>query len=69
MTNPMVKEVNAETGEEIEREMNADELAQLEIDKAFSQAEKDAATALATKKQEVLAKLGLTADEVTALLA
>ena len=69
MTKPMVKFHNAETGEEIEREMNAEELAQLEIDKAFSQSEKDAATDLATRKQEVLAKLGLTADEVTALLA
>jgi hypothetical protein len=69
MTKLMVKFHNAETGEEIEREMNAEELAQHAVDVANAQAERDAATALATKKQEVLAKLGLTADEVTALLA
>ena len=60
------------TGKTITRDMNADELAQLEADQA--QAVKNAATqakADATKaaaRQAVLDKLGLTADEVTALL-
>jgi hypothetical protein len=50
MTKPMVKIVNAETGEEIEREMNAEELAQLEIDKANSELEKKAYSEAAVKK-------------------
>ena len=60
------------TGETITREMNAAELAQWEADKA--QTAKDAAakakadTAKAAARQAVLDKLGLTANEVTALL-
>lgn len=69
MTNIIVKEFNSETGEEIERKATAEEIAQIEADKAESKAEQDAAAAQAAKKQEVLAKLGLTADEVSALLA
>jgi len=66
---PKVLIINAATGEEELRDMNAEELAQLQMDKD-SDAEKDAAkAALEAKKQEVLAKLGLTSDEVVALLA
>jgi hypothetical protein len=60
------------TGETITRNFNADELAQLETNKA--QAKKDAANkakADADKqaaRQAVLDKLGLTADEIAALL-
>ena len=60
------------TGETITRDFNADELAQLEANKA--QAKKDAANkakADADKqaaRQAVLDKLGLTADEIAALL-
>ena len=60
------------SGETITRDFNADELAQYEADKA--QTIKDAAakakadTAKATARQAVLDKLGLTADEITALL-
>ena len=68
MTMPMIKEHNVETGEVIERELNAEELArhnaylaEQEIKQA-EQAAKDAA------KQAVLDKLGLSADEVAALL-
>ena len=59
---------NVETGEITEREMTADEIAQSKIDDA---AAIDRAAQLAAKeaaKQAVLAKLGLTADEVAALL-
>jgi hypothetical protein len=68
MTKPMVKIVNAETGEEIEREMNAKELAQLELDKATELAIRAEATAKADARAAVLAKLGLTAEEMAALL-
>ena len=73
MTIPQITIHNAITGETITRDMDADELAQLETDQA--QAKKDAIAktkADATKaaaRQAVLDKLGLTADEVAALLA
>ena len=72
MTTPQITIINAITGETITRDYTTDELAQLEIDKA--QAVKDAADkakADADKqaaRQAVLDKLGLTADEITALL-
>ena len=66
---PKVLIINAASGEEELRDMNAEELAQYEADIA-KDAEKEFAKVLVeAKKQEVLAKLGLTADEVTALLA
>lgn len=59
---------NAETGEIIEREMNAEELAQWEIDKARFIAETEAAATKAAEKAALLAKLGITADEAKLLL-
>jgi hypothetical protein len=66
------KIINAETGEETLREYTAEEIAQVEKSKADAlflnekfaaeQASKDAA------RQAVLDKLGLSADEVAALL-
>jgi hypothetical protein len=68
MTIPTVKIHDAETGEIIEREMNAEELAQFEVD-TTKQAETDANQAIKqAARQAVLDKLGLTADEVAALL-
>jgi hypothetical protein len=69
MTNPTIKLVNAETGEEIEREMNADELAQLEKDKANTAAETAALETNAMAKAALLKRLGITADEAKLLLA
>lgn len=69
MTKYMVKEVNAETGEELEREMNAAELAQLEKDLIARDAERAEAEAKANARAAVLAKLGLTAEEAATLLA
>jgi hypothetical protein len=69
MTKYMVKEVNAETGEEIEREMNAEELAQLEKDRIVRDAERAAIEAAAIAKAALLEKLGITADEAKLLLA
>jgi len=70
VTKPIIKIVNTETGEEIEREMNADELAQFEQEatndanraeaKAAELAARDAAKAK-------LAALGLTLDDLAAL--
>ena len=69
MPKPQVKIVNAETGEEIIRDMNADELAQHEIDKAAYKAEVDAVTEKETAKADLLAKLGISADEAKLLLS
>ncbi len=70
MSKPQVKIVNAETGEEIIRDANADELAQMEIDTANAvarQAEaEERATAKATAESK-LAALGLTTDDLRAL--
>ena len=72
MTTPQISIYNAITGEIITRDYNEAELAQHNADKA--QAEKAAADktkediAKQAARQAVLDKLGLTADEVTALL-
>lgn len=66
---PMIKISDLATGEIIEREMNAEELKQWEIDKAKAEAE---AKALAEKEQAkaaLLDKLGITAEEAKLLLS
>ena len=57
------------TGEIIERELTDQELAQELADQAGQQAQTEAEAAKAAEKSAVLAKLGLTADEVAALLS
>lgn len=59
---------NVETNEIIERDMTAAELTQWEIDKAAAEAAIAAAEAEESKKQALLDKLGLTADEAKLLL-
>lgn len=68
MTHPMIKEHNTETGEVVERELNAEELAQYEAYLAEQETKKAEQAAKDAAKQAVLDKLGLTADEVAALL-
>jgi hypothetical protein len=67
-TKPQVKIVNCETGEEIIRDANADELAQMEIDAASALARKTAEVEKETQRQAILDRLGLTADEAKLLL-
>lgn len=69
MSTPQVKEVNAETGEETLRDMNAAELAQLAKDVAEREAIEAAEAKAATDKAALLAKLGITADEAKLLLS
>jgi hypothetical protein len=69
MTIPKILIINAATGVEELRDMNAEELAQLEVDKAVDAERQSAKAQQEAKKQEVLAKLGLTSDEVALLLA
>ena len=60
---------NVETGEIIEREMNADELAQLDIDHANAKTQKEAEEVKAAEKAALLERLGITADEAKLLLS
>jgi hypothetical protein len=69
MTNPIVKEHNVETGEIIEREMNAEELAQQVKDKAQAKADADAYAKAKADKEALLAKLGISEDEAKLLLS
>ena len=65
---PQIKIVNCETGEEIVRDANAEELAQMEIDAANAEIKKAEAEAKTAQRQAILDKLGLTADEARLLL-
>jgi predicted DNA-binding transcriptional regulator YafY len=68
MPKPMIRIHDTETGEIIDREMTADEISALEAS-AQALADLEAATAAkAAAKQAVLNKLGLTAEELAALL-
>lgn len=66
---PMIKIHNAETGEVIEREANAEELAQMELDRIKFEAEQAETKAKETAKAALLVKLGITEDEAKLLLS
>jgi hypothetical protein len=72
MTNPTRIEVNCETGEVLEIELTAAEVAQLEADAAAAEtqrkADEKAAADKATAREAILNRLGLTADEAAILL-
>lgn len=75
MTTPIAIEVNCETGEVTERPLTAEEIAaneaaaaQAEADAIAREEEATAKTAAKASAQAKLATLGLTADEVSALL-
>ncbi len=61
--------INALTGETVKREQTEAELAQSKADEAEAKALAKVEADKAKAKEAVLAKLGLTADEVTALLS
>ena len=65
----MIKIHNAETGEQIEREMNAAEYAQYEADQAERVARLAELEAKAEAKAALLTRLGITADEAALLLS
>jgi hypothetical protein len=64
----MVKIHNVETGEIVEREMNAEELAQLEADKIAWEASVAAEAAKAHERAALLERIGITEDEARLLL-
>jgi hypothetical protein len=65
--------VNVETGETFERELNAEEIAQQEIDEAAHNAneaiKQSKAEAKATAKAALLAQLGITEEQAKLLLS
>lgn len=65
---PQIKIVNAETGEEITRDANADELAQMQADQAAQAAADAAKVQAAQNKAALLGRLGLTEDELKTIL-
>lgn len=64
---PMVR-IYQNDGTYIDREMNAEEIAQAEIDSANWQKRKAEAEAKAAQRQALLDRLGITADEAKLLL-
>ena len=60
---------NVETGEIIEREMTAAEIAAGKEADAFMKAERETLEAKAIEKAALLEKLGITADEAALLLS
>lgn len=64
-----VLEINCETGEVIEREMTKAELGQQKIDKEKSDEFLAEMAAIQSKRQALLAKLGITEEEAKLLLS
>ena len=69
MSKPMIRIHNLETNEIIDREMNAEELAQYEIDKANAEAKTQAEAEAVQAKTALLNRLGLTQEEFNILIA
>ncbi len=67
-TIPQIKFVNAETGEEIIRDMNELELAQFETDKIAHENFVANYELKEAQRQAILDRLGLTADEAKLIL-
>jgi hypothetical protein len=63
-----IKEVNCTTGEEIVRDANANEIAQIELDAANAAARKAEAAAKESARQALLSRLGITQEEAQLLL-
>ena len=68
MTNPIIRIHNTQTDEIIDREMTAEEFAEYQADQAVQAAKLAEAEAKATARQEILDRLGLSAEEAALLL-
>jgi len=68
MTKPTIKIHNVETGEIVERDMNATEIKQHEADQLAYQAKAQEEATKVAEKAALLAKLGITEDEARLLL-
>ena len=65
---PQVKIVNCETGEEIVRDANEAEIAEMEINAANLKARQNEASKKEIAKAAILDRIGLTADELKSIL-
>jgi hypothetical protein len=65
---PQIKIVNCTTGEEIVRDANAAEIAQIKLDADNAVKAKAEAEAKETARAAILDRIGLTADEAKLLL-
>ena len=68
-TKPQIKIVNCETGEEIIRDANVEEIAQMKLDAEEALTIKAEAEAKETAKAALLAQLGITAEQAKLLLS
>ena len=68
MTAPKMTIIDALTGETTTRNLTAKELAEIETDRAQTEAQAKAKLAKIAQRQAVIEKLNLTADEAAALL-
>jgi hypothetical protein len=68
MTKLIMTEHNVTTGQVIEREMTADEVAQFQADKKLALEVEQAQTKRAADKSALLQRMGLTEDEARLLL-
>lgn len=66
---PTIKIHNTQTDEIVEREMNAQELAQWEANKAQAELDAEAKAQAAAAKVALLEKLGITQEEAKLLLS
>ena len=69
ITTPQIKIVDVTTGEEIVRDANAEEIAQMELDAENAEARKQAEAQAITQRKALLTKLGITAEEAKLLLS
>jgi hypothetical protein len=69
ITKPQVKIVNCETGEEIIRDANAEEIADLKLNADNASAAQAQSQAKVNAKAALLSKLGITAEEAALLLS
>ncbi len=65
---PIIRIHNVETDEIIDREMNDDEFAQYEADKAAQLTKQAETETKAAEKKAILDRIGLTADELKMIL-
>ena len=68
MSKPMISILDAQTGEEVTREMNAAEFAQYKADQSDFKSQQEEKANKATAKAAILDRLGLTADELKTIL-
>jgi hypothetical protein len=69
MTKPLILIIDAQTGEELTREMSVAEFAQYKTDQSDAKSEQEEKANKAQAKVELLNRLGITAEEAQLLLS